>query len=222
LLSMLTYGPDLNFSLQGMSSDVLIDLGCKLTYYSPYIVPFTFSSPFYADTLWDGLSIRTFLRTGLRPSVLVFLDDPLATLMSNPSLTKQARIPAEIGRIEFKACDSCDDFSLYAALLALLKGLALDTTLSSRAIVPDATLHQLSARHGFANEIIALGSYAVLSAACRALDADPDVQLLSPLWTILQTREALASRLIHVYRSTGSIKAALCQTYIERSPESGL
>lgn len=38
----------------------------------------------------------------------------------SPSLTKPARLPAEVGRIEFKACDSCDDFALYAALLALL------------------------------------------------------------------------------------------------------
>lgn len=213
LLSMLTYGPDLSFSLQGATENELIDLGQKLTCYSPYIVPFTFSSPFYEGKLWDGLSVRTFLRTGLRPSVLVFLDNPDAMLTSNPSLTKRARIPAENGRIEFKACDSCENFTLYAAMLALLKGLVLDTTLAGRSLTPDAELHQLSARYGFANEKIIQGSEMVLSAARDALGDDPDALLLAPLWTLLKTQETLATRLIRAYHTTGSIKAALLQTY---------
>lgn len=47
LLSMVTYGPDLNFSVSGLSVEQQIDLGQKLTYYSPCIVPWSFSSPFY-------------------------------------------------------------------------------------------------------------------------------------------------------------------------------
>jgi len=215
LLSMLTYGPDLSFSLEGVSDEGLIDLGRKLTYYSPYIVPFTFSSPFYDGKLWDGLSVRTFLRTGLRPSVLVFLQHPPSLPVSNPSLVKRARIPAEIGRIEFKACDACEDFTLYTALLALLKGLALDTTLAGRATTPDPGLHQLSARHGFAHPMIADGSQTIVSAARRALVDDPDASLLDPLWKLLQTQETLAARLIRVYHATGSIEAALYQTYPE-------
>lgn len=213
LLSMLTYGPDLNFSLQGSTDEERIDLARKLTFYSPLIVPFTFSSPFYAGSLWDGLSVRTFQRTGIRPAVLVFLDNPRALLESNPSLTKQARIPVEVGRIEFKACDSCEDFTLYAALLALLKGLALDRTLSGRATVPDAEHHQFAARHGFASKELARGSLAVLEAAHKALEDDPDQHLLAPLWTLLQSHDLLATRLIHAYHETGSILAALAQTY---------
>jgi hypothetical protein len=209
----LTYGPDLSFSLQGASDNDLIDLAKKLTYYSPYIVPFTFSSPFYAGTLWDGLSIRTFLRTGLRPSVLLFLQNLPETPTSNPSLLKLARNSAEIGRIEFKACDSCQDFTLYAALLALLKGLTLDQTLTGRANTPSTAQHQLSARYGFADETIADGSREVVSAAQRALANDPDASLLDPLWTILKTQEPLAVQLIRAYHRTGSIPAALSQTY---------
>lgn len=213
LLAMLTYGPDLNFSLQGSSDDERIDIARKLTFYSPYIVPFTFSSPFYAGSLWDGLSVRTFRRTGIRPAVLVFLDNPRAMLASNPSLTKQARTPGEVGRIEFKACDSCDDFTLYASLLALLKGLALDKTLDGRALVPDAELHQFAARHGFTSQTLASGTRDVLSAAHQALARDPDQQLLAPLWTVLQTNNVLAARLVRAYQATSSIPAALAQTY---------
>ncbi|HEY0756068.1 MAG TPA: glutamate--cysteine ligase [Ktedonobacteraceae bacterium] len=213
LLSMITYGPDLNFSLQDSTDEACIDLAQKLTYYSPYIVPFTFSAPFYAGTLWDGLSVRTFLRTGLRPAALVFLDKPQKMLVSNPSLTKQARSLSEVGRIEFKACDSCDDFSLYAALLALLKGLALDKTLDGRALVPDAALHQFAARHGLANQTLARGTQSVLVATQQALAGDPDERWLDPLWTLLQTYEPLAMRLTRDYQATGSIQAALRRTY---------
>lgn len=51
---MVTYGPDLNISVADLSTERLIDIGRKLTYYSPYIVPFSYSSPFYDGGLWGG------------------------------------------------------------------------------------------------------------------------------------------------------------------------
>jgi len=215
LLSMLTYGPDLSFSIQGWSNEALIDLGRKLTYYSPFIIPFSYSSPFYAGRAWDGLSVRTFLRTGLRPSVLVFLDPDAPMVESTPSLTKRARIPAEIGRIEFKACDACDDFHIYASLFALLKGLALDTTLPGRATVPDANLHKLSARYGFADPQIASTTRTLLQAAEQALSSDDDYHLLAPLQAMLEEYHPLAKKLTGSYQTTDSIVAALHQSYTQ-------
>lgn len=213
LLAMLTYGPDLSFSIQGWSNEKLIDLGRKLTYYSPFIVPFTYSSPFYAGKAWDGLSVRTFLRTGLRPSVLVFLDPATEMVSSTPSLTKRARIPAEIGRIEFKACDACDDFGVYASLFALLKGLALDTTLSERATVPDADLHKRSARAGFNDSHIASTTQLLLQTATNALQFDEDRHLLTRLQTMLENYQPAAKKLAQIYHETDSIEAALLQSY---------
>lgn len=37
-IPMLTYGPDLNLSIAGLSTPQLIDIGRKLTFYSPYDV----------------------------------------------------------------------------------------------------------------------------------------------------------------------------------------
>jgi gamma-glutamyl:cysteine ligase YbdK (ATP-grasp superfamily) len=212
-LAMLTYGPDLNISCQGLSTDAIIDIGRKLTYYSPYIVPFSYSSPFLEGTLWHGLSVRTFIRTGIRPAALVFLGDKAEIQDSTPSLTKLAHIPEEIGRIEFKACDSCSDFAIYAGLLALLKGLVLDTTLPGRATVPDTDLHQQSAHQGFANDDIAAGTQTVLQAAKHALGDDKDINLLEPLHTMLQQRISPAHSTIQAYQATGSIDAALRSTY---------
>jgi gamma-glutamyl:cysteine ligase YbdK (ATP-grasp superfamily) len=210
---MVTYGPDLNISVADLPIESVIDIGKKLTYYSPYIVPFSYSSPFYNGGLWDGLSVRTFIRTGKRPAALVFVQAQEQLINSTPSLTKIARLPAEVGRIEFKACDSCDDFSMYAALLALLKGLILDQTLLGRATIPDADLHQLSAKKGFGNENIFANATKVLQAVETALRNDPDYYLLTPLKNLLAKRKTKSHELIEAFESVGSIEEALRQTY---------
>lgn len=216
-IPMLTYGPDLNLSIAGLSTPQLIDIGRKLTFYSPYIVPFSFSSPFYQGSLWDGLSVRTFYRTGARPSAMVFLEKQEDLIKSSPSLTKIARLSAEVGRIEFKAFDSCDDFGLYAALFALLKGLILDGSLPGRATTPDVELHQRSAIVGFDNTTIFSQAAQALKAAEVALKGDPDSQLLAPLKVLLVNRKTPAHRLIDLFKSTGSIQKSLKLTYQSES-----
>ncbi|NJN32428.1 MAG: glutamate--cysteine ligase [Synechococcales cyanobacterium RM1_1_8] len=181
LLAMVTYGPDLNLSRPGMSTAELIDMGQKLTYYSPFLVPFSFSAPLVQGELWPGLSMRTYVRTGRRPAVLVFVDPAsLPTVLSTvpafvsspqqPSLIKPARTASEIGRIEFKAFDSCGEFGLYGVLLLLLKGLILDQTLPGRAWVPDRQLHQHSAKVGFGDPEIAAMADRVLEAIAAVVE----------------------------------------------------
>jgi hypothetical protein len=210
---MVSYGPDLNISMANLSTERLIDIGKKLTYYSPYIVPFSYSSPFYNGILWEGLSVRTFIRTGKRSATLVFVETAAELIKSVPSLTKVARIPSEIGRIEFKACDSCDNFAIYAGLLALLKGLILDETLPGRAIIPDAELHQLSAKYGFENQDIFINSTKLLQVAEIALKDDPDIEFLTPLKVILSDKKTKSHELINLFQNVGSIEATLKQTY---------
>ncbi len=212
-IHMVSYGPDLNISVADLSTEDVIDIGRKLTYYSPYIVPFSYSSPFYNGGLWDGLSVRTFIRTGKRPAALVFLQKQEQLINSTPSLTKIARIPAEVGRIEFKACDSCDDFLIYAGLLALLKGLVLDETLLGRATVPNAALHQLSAKEGFDNEDIFGNTTKVLQAAEAALGDDPDINYLTPLKLMLAKRKTRSHELIEMLHRVNSIEEVIRQTY---------
>lgn len=210
---MVSYGPDLNISVADLPIERVIDIGQKLTYYSPYIVPFSYSSPFYDGDLWQGLSVRTFIRTGKRPATLVFVQDKEELINIVPSLTKVARLPAEIGRIEFKAFDSCDDFSIYAALLALLKGLVIDESLPGRAIVPDANLHQWSAKFGFEAEDIFTNAMTIVQAAETALKDDSDVNLLAPLKEMLTTRKSTSHRLTELFKRVGSIEEVLKCTY---------
>ncbi|MBD2533493.1 glutamate--cysteine ligase [Nostoc flagelliforme FACHB-838] len=212
-IHMVSYGPDLNISVVDLPTEDVIDIGKKLTYYSPYIVPFSYSSPFYNGGLWDGLSVRTFIRTGKRPAALVFIEKKEQLINSTPSLTKIARIPAEVGRIEFKACDSCDDFLIYAALLTLLKGLVLDKTLLGRATIPDAALHQLSAKEAFDNEDIFGNATKILQAAEVALEDDPDIHYLTPLKLLLAKRKTRSHELIQMFHRLSSIEDVIRQTY---------
>lgn len=168
-LHMVTFGPDLNLSCAGMGAAELVDAGRKLTYYSPWLVPFSFSSPFRDGAPWGGLSARTHLRTGRRPAVLVFLGDGDDQVDSDPSLTQVARLPAEVGRIEFKAFDGCPDPGLYGELLSLLTGLVLDDTLPGRRTTPDAALHQHVARAGFGDDGVRAATGELLAAAESAL-----------------------------------------------------
>lgn len=208
-LAMLTYGPDLNLSLSGMSADQVIEIGRKLTFYSPYVLPWSFSSPFYAGRLWQGLSVRTHVRSGQRSVVRVFVEHEEQLVSSSPVLTKLARTPQEVGRIEFKAFDTCGDFGRYAALLALLKGLLLDQTLTGRTTVPDVALHRIAAREGFASEMIYNGASQVLAAAEGALGSDPDAALLGPLHSTLSERITPAHALRSACERTGSILGVL-------------
>lgn len=212
-IPMMTYGPDLNFSIQGLSTEALIQAGKKLTYYSPVIVPFSFSSPFYGQQLWSGLSVRTHLRTGQRPAAMVFVEHSEELIASSPSLTKIARLPAEVGRIEFKACDSCGDFELYGSLLALLKGIVLDQTLPGLALVPDAAQHQHAAIHGFQDPELQDQAMTLLVAADQALLDTHERDLLKPLWRFVQQQTTPAHIMGDRWRTGASLVNVLSHGY---------
>jgi hypothetical protein len=216
-IPMVTYGPDLNFSVDGLPNDQVIDFGKKLTYYSPFMVPFSFSSPFFGGELWEGYSIRTFVRTGRRPAAMVFLGDPGDLLPSDPSLTKIARNNTEAGRIEFKAFDSCGDFSMYGSLLTLIKGLFLDHTLPGRALVPDPQLHQIAAKQAFESDLILDQSRKMLEAVQNALSSSQDFERLDLLFKLLEIRKTPAYIMIEMYRKGLLIEEILARySYLDQ------
>lgn len=200
-LHMTTFGPDLNLSWSLLGDPELVDVGAKLTYYSPYIVPFSFSSPFYEGKLWGGLSVRTHIRTGVRPAALVFVRSPSSMISSDPSLTQLPRVEAEAGRIEFKAFDTCPDLTLYADLLTLVKGMVIEERLDGRRLIPDAALHQMSARAGFDDPEIRAGARTVLRSAEAALSDPEDLKRIRRLWRRLDSRSCPARRMIERYKA---------------------
>ncbi|MDF3050344.1 MAG: glutamate--cysteine ligase [Pseudonocardia sp.] len=199
-LHMTTYGPDLNLSWQGSTSPDLVEAACKLTHLSPYLVPLSFSSPFRDGAPWGGLSARTFVRTGPRPSVLAFLTEGEPQVPSDPSLTQPARLAAEVGRLEFKAFDACPDPQLYGELLALLTGLVRDATLRGRRATPDAALHRRAAQVGYADPALRVGAEAALDAAPAAVgDRPADAARLASLRARFDRRECPATAMLERY-----------------------
>jgi len=201
-LHMSTYGPDLNLSCAGLEPAALVDAARKLTHYSPWLVPLSFSSPFRDGAPWGGLSARTAVRTGLRPAVLVFLGEGDEQVDADPSLTQEARIPAEVGRIEFKAFDACPDPVLYGELLSWLTGLVLDETLPGRRTTPDAALHQHVAVAGLGDDDVHAGTGALFDAGAAALAGrDDDLARLEQLRERWADRESPAAEMLARYEA---------------------
>jgi len=207
-IHMLTYGPDISISHPDIISEQMIDIARKLIHYSPYILPFSFSSPFYDNDAWGGLSYRTLYRTSIRPAVRIFLADDAHMIKATPPFTEVARIPAEIGRIEYKAFDMIYDMELYPSLVALIQGIILDDTLTGRSDTPDIALHELSAREGFTNEVIFSVANQILNVARKSLSTD-EFEFIDALQKMLAERRSPANDMIDRYKQGESIRAII-------------
>ena len=209
-IANLTFGPDLNFSVNNIDDKKLIDIGKKLTYYSPFIIPFSFSSPFKNGKLWKGYSYRTYVRTGKRPACMVFLYNSQNMIKSSPSLTQIARVESEKGRIEFKAIDTCNSLDIYKSLFIFIKGLILDNNLKGRKLTPDEKLHKHSAIYGFKSEFIKKETFKILNTIEDLLNKS-EREYIYLLKEIILTNNLPVVKLISDYRKTESILKTLKQ-----------
>lgn len=193
-ISTLTFGPDINLSLPDWSAERNLDVARKLNYYAPYMVPFSFSSPFWGGKAWRGWSSRTWMRSAYRPLVKTFIAEQQFAALSNPSpLLRPARIVMEQGRIEFKAFDAMPSLALLKACCYLLVGLCLDQRLAGRSEQADVSLLHRAALSAFDDQTIYNGSLDVLRAAQAALAANPEaLSALTPLSQVLQNRSTPA------------------------------
>lgn len=182
-VSTLTFGPDINLSFAGWNDAQALDTARKLNHYAPFIVPFSFSSPFLQGQPWAGWSRRTWVRSHCRPIVKTFIDPDVLAGLSQPSaLLRPARIAAEVGRIEFKAFDAMASVALLKACCYLVIGLCLDSSLNARSDLTPLSLLRRAAWHGFDDPEIAQGAEQVVLAATHALEqAGFSTQPLTPL-----------------------------------------
>lgn len=209
-ITQLTFSPDLNISFPEFSDDQLIDSVQKLTYYSPFIIPFTFSSPFVAGKLWEGYSARTYVRAGLRPAAMAYLHNEKNVVQGNPSITKPSRSNYEKGRIEFRSFDACNDMKLYASLFSLIEGIILDNKLRGRSFSPDKEFYQISALKGFDDPQIKEAAQEVINVAAEALGNRAGE--LSYLQHLLDNPSELPVwQLINSFQKTKSLEKTLLQ-----------
>lgn len=199
-VSNLSYGPDINLSFPGASPTEVVEMTRRLTHYSPFMVPFSFSSPFHAGRPWRGPSKRTYERTWRRVAARCFVEPPAGT---EATMVHPPRIPREEGRIEFKAYDAFPSRELLLAGAALTLGVCLADDLPGLADRASRDLHQRSATGAFADQEIADGAREVVAAARRALTGMPEADHLDALARLLSERRTPADSLLDDYSRTG-------------------
>lgn len=203
-VSNLSYGPDINLSFPEAGAEDVVEMTRRLTHYSPFMVPFSFSSPFHAGRPWRGPSKRTYERTWRRVAARCFVEPTRGAEPSEQStMVHPPRIPREEGRIEFKAFDAFTSRDLLLAGAALTLGICLAGDLPGLAEKPSRDLHQRSATAAFADPEIAAGAHEVLAAARRALAGTPEASHLDPLDRLLSQLRTPADSLLDDYSRTG-------------------
>jgi len=151
--SMLMVGIHINISMDNMDENSLDDIYQKIIYYTPFIIPYSFSSPFYNGKKFKGLCFRNYIRASTR------------------QLTSKREINGN-KYIEFLGYDTCGDRELLRGVISLLKGLILDKSLKGRAKRQDIKLVKLSCLYGFDNKFIKEEGLKVLNATIIALGED--------------------------------------------------
>jgi hypothetical protein len=201
---MRTFGPDVNLSHPAWTAPQIVDIGRKLTYYAPDLVPFSANAPFARARRWPGYSARIHARAGKRPAARVFLAGPV----DGPAgLVRPARIPAEHGRVEFKAFDALPVLADYPPLLALVAGVAL-ADLPGRADEADPRRLRQAAIRAFDDGYARERAGRVLAAATAALAGTPWAALLDPLHAALEAGMTPAHQLIAVHTGSGRMAPA--------------
>ena len=190
--SMFLHGLQINISMSDLSKSEMIDLVQKVIYYTPFIIPYSFSSPFYNGKRFEGLCYRSYFTAEARE--VVKLHDRNGTYV-----------------LEFGGFDACGDAQLLKLLLLLFKGLLLDKTLTKRALSQDAERMKQSSIKGFEDKMIKEEGLIVLNAAKAALKEEGDA--LEYLETMLQTNDSYAARMKQSYQETGDIIGAISNRY---------
>lgn len=201
-VATLSYGPDLNISFPGWDARRGLAAARRLAACAPFIVPFSFSSPFYCGEPWAGGSKRTYERAGQRPLVKFFL--PAGHPLADDPLVQTARLEREVGRIEFKAFDAFLSPAVLAACGYLLAGICLADGLRPPPGDPVALLRR-GALTGFADDSLRRGAHSVLAAAARALAPYGLAGQLGPLCRLLAARTTPAACLLAAHCRDGRL-----------------
>lgn len=215
---MCSYGPDVNLSDPTWDDGRAVLAGARLAAWAPEIVALSLNAPFVDGRAYGGLSYRTAVRAGRRPSVRVFVPDGAgAAGRAGPAsaglAVRPPRIPAERGRIEFKALDAFADLGRFGAWAALLGGLARAERLPTPAEVaaaegvpldvdPAARLRSAAAT-GLADDALAARCAVLLELAEKAWRGAPEADLLAPLHRQLDRRAVPADALLEAFEETG-------------------
>jgi hypothetical protein len=190
--AMFSHGLHITVSIPGLPNHELMSLAEKVRFYTPALIPWSFSSPFYQGTAFAGLCSRNYLRAESR------------------ALT-EVHFRRDTGLLQFRGFDSCGDVDLLEALLQLFTGFLLDQSLPGKALKQDPEQVKRSSVAGFGDPLLREEAWKVLAAARAALDGGADS--LGLLETMLISNDSYAARMRHRYSECGSIMESISGQY---------
>jgi hypothetical protein len=190
--AMFTHGLHVNVSLDHLTKDKLQDRVRKICFYTPSIIPWSYSSPFYRGELFEGLCSRNYYRASSRN--MVDLNERLGAYV-----------------IEFRGFDACGDFRLLDAVLRLFCGILLDEELPGRTGQQDSERLMLSSLRGYSDASIRDECRQLLKAAHKALGGDPGPFML--LETMLEKDNSYATQIKQRYNQSGSVRESVSGLY---------
>jgi len=189
--SMLSSGMHFNVSVASFSFEQMQQLLYKINYYAPFIIPYSFSSPF-SKSMSFCLSNRNYHLYIERWPIAY------ATRRKNSAI------------IEFRGFDACGDAKLLKALLLLFKALVADTTLQGSRKSPDKKLLTASVCDGFDDPVIKNEGKFLLNVLQKRIADKEAVQLLR---AILENNDSYAKRMWKEYERTGDVMQVISEQY---------
>jgi hypothetical protein len=190
--AMTTHGFHVNVSLADASEERMLKLVEKVNYYTPSLIPWSFSSPFYEGKLFEGVCARNYYRAETRKMVGLVQRQGVFVL-------------------EFRGFDACGDARLLEALLLLYCGFLIDESLKGTAPNQDVERLKRSSLSGFADPSIREEGRQVLHAARTALgSASGPLELLD---SMLTENDSYSMRMKRRFAETGSIIECISGQY---------
>ena len=190
--AMLSHGLHVNVSLGDFPAEKMLALVEKVNYYTPALIPWSFSSPFCEGKAFAGLCCRNYMRAESRR---------LADLLER----RGVRV------LEFRGFDACGDAGLLAAIVKLFCGFLLDGSLPGKAPQQDAERVKRSSILGFDDPSLREEGQSVLRAARVALNGhDESFELLEAM---LRENDSYAARMKSRYAETGCIMDCISGQY---------
>lgn len=189
LFSMLMHGMHINISIDINNDESFQKQLEKLNYYLPYIIPYSFSSPFWEGELFEGVSSRNYFQTTKRELIKIIERKGIKV-------------------IQIASFDACGDLKLLSALLYLLKGLFHSNLLLQSSKIIDINKIRQVSLSGFSDEIILKKSIQVLKLALK-----DNHNILSYLKDLAKTNEIYSMKIKRKFEKSKNIIESCSNMY---------
>jgi hypothetical protein len=194
LNAMLLHGIHISFSIKNSNILYLESIVEKLNYYLPFLIPFSFSSPFYKGKISEYLSYRNYQGS------------------TNRKLVSIKKRKDGNHTIEFGAYDCVNNLELLKALIILIKGVVLSRNLKEFSKIQRVKLIQFISNCGLNNDKINNKIILILEQVKKELTFD-EIKSIDILYKMLNSKFTPSNEIIERYKKMNSIVESISNMY---------